>query len=128
MAKVGREAGAARPSIGRSLKAAFKNPLVLVSAAALALLIAGAAVAAIVAGLPPRIEGGLSSPEGEDLVREWPLPPGDPLEPRLLWEREEIGHYTSADAARIALRGAPDRAALAERNDATIDELYRAVK
>jgi hypothetical protein len=117
-----------RIDAGRTVAAALKSPPVLITAGALALLAAAAVVAAIVVGLPPRTDVGPAASDGDDLVRGWPLPPGDPLEPRLMWERESIGLYTDADAARIALRGAPDQAALAERNDAAIDELYRTVK
>jgi hypothetical protein len=113
------------------LRAALKRPAVAIGAlAALGLVLVLVVVSALVAA-PPKAAAAPRpfTKEGLALVKTWILPGKDPLAPRFVPEREGTRRYGPEDAARL---GVPDdpavEGALAERNDAAIDDLYGTVK
>jgi len=112
-------------------EAATKNPVVLAVAIIVLLFLVAVAVTTIVVNAPPKPLKASSAltEEGKALVKTWILPPGDPLEPRVEFEREGKPAYTSADAATLGLaRSSEYAASLAARNDAEADGLFGTVR
>jgi hypothetical protein len=106
---------------------AAKNPQALAAIfIVLGLVLAVAITAAIVASPPaPTPIAAPFTRKGEALVKTWLLPPGDPLESRMVPEREGAPAYTAQDASRIGLSLSPlTMAGLREKSDAAIDDLY----
>jgi len=112
-----------------------KNPVALICGLAALVLILAIAIVAIIVSLPPKAVKAEApfTKEGIAVIKAWLPPPGDPLVPRMHFERERSSaggapNYTPADAAKI---GIPDsaiiRAAIADRNDADIEALYGTV-
>jgi hypothetical protein len=112
-------------------EAATKNPIVLAVAIIVLVFLVAVAVTTIIVNAPPKPLKASSAPteEGKALVATWLLPPGDPLEARIEFEREGAARYTAADAAALGLARSGEYAAvLAFRNDAGADELYGTVR
>jgi hypothetical protein len=130
--------GVARPSaekaaidLGAVAEAARKNPVVLAIAVIVLLFLVAVAVTTIIVNAPPKPLKASSAPteEGMALVKTWLLPPGDPLEARIEFERDGKKAYTPADAAALALAKSSEYAStMAARNDAAADELYGTVR
>jgi hypothetical protein len=112
-------------------EAATKNPIVLAVAIIVLVFLVAVAVTTIIVNAPPKPLKASSAPteEGKALVATWLLPPGDPLEARIEFEREGTMKYTASDAAALGLAHSSEYAsALALRNDAGADELYGTVR
>jgi hypothetical protein len=110
---------------------AAKNPIVLAVAIIILVFLAAVAVTTIIVNAPPKPLKASTAPteEGKALVAAWLLPPGDPLEARIEFEREGAARYSPADAAALGLaRSGEYAAAFALRNDAGADELYGTVR
>jgi hypothetical protein len=125
--KPGQQAGSdLRDLLGQ----AIRKPPVLIGALSLLVLILAFAAVALIVAAPPKANPGAPAftKEGEAVVKAWPLPPGDPLEPRLSFERDSSVKYSAADAARIGLRRDPIRmAGLSDSNDEMMEDLYGTV-
>lgn len=120
--------GPPRPSFTElrySLAELLRKPLVLAVLGTILLLVLAMAATAIVVGLPPRpgsAPGAAVTKDGEELLRRWLLPPGDPLEPTMPMERE--GPEPSAGAAARNFERAladQNRQALSDKVDAAVD-------
>lgn len=106
-----------------------RGPVVIgiLSTLGLALVIAIVAVAVTLPPKAPKAAPPMTK-EGIALVKQWLPPPGDPLEARMETERSGPATYTNADAVEL---GSPAdsraAAALAEKNDEAIEDLYGTV-
>ncbi len=117
--------------LGAVADAAAKNPLFLAVAIIVLVFLVAIAVTTIIVNAPPRPirASTILTEEGKSLASTWILPPGDPLEGRIEFEREGANAYTAEDAAEAAL-GKMDEylASLTARNDAAADGLYGTVR
>jgi hypothetical protein len=117
--------------LGAVAETAAKNPVVLAVAIIVLLFLVAVAVTTIIVNAPPeplKASSALTE-EGKALVATWILPPGDPLEARIEFEREGKASYSAEAAAALALgRSGEYSAALAARNDAQADELFGTVR
>jgi hypothetical protein len=116
---------------GAVADAASKNPVVLAVGVIVLIFLVAVAVTMIIVNAPPKPIRSSSafSEEGAALVKTWLLPPGDPLEPRIEFEREGAPDYTAVDAAEIGLaRSSEYIVQLAARNDAAMDDVYGTVR
>jgi hypothetical protein len=117
--------------LGAVANAASKNPIVLAVGIIVLLFLVAVAITILIVNAPPKpiMSSSKLSQEGSALVKTWILPPGDPLEQRIEFEREGAPAYTAADAAKIGLaRSAEYIVQLAARNDAAMDDVYGTVR
>jgi hypothetical protein len=120
-----------RPDLRAILESILRNKPTLIGIIAALSFLLILAVTAIVVTIPPKAPEA-SAPltqKGEAVVKTWLPPPGDPLEPRMPMEREDAPAYTAEDAVKIGIDIDPIKLAeLRDKNDKTIEDLYRTVR
>jgi hypothetical protein len=122
--------GRARLDLRGVMETALKNRSVVIGVLSALAFVLVIAVVAVVVTIPPKpLKQALPfTKEGRALVKQWLSPRGDPLEPRIEMERKGDQAYTAADAAKLGLPADPrTTAALAEKNDEAIEDLYGTV-
>lgn len=127
---IGRKAGK-RVDLRSAVEDLSRKKGLLVGLAVVLGLVLVIAVTAVAVSLPPPKSAPAPAldPAGEALAREWLVPPGSPLEPRMEMERGSAPRYSSADAFRLGLDPARvDTATEAAANDAAAEKLFGAVR
>jgi len=117
--------------LGAVADAASKNPVVLAAAVIILVFLVAVAVTTIIVNAPPKPirASTVLTEEGKALVSTWMLPPGDPLESRIEFEREGAKAYTAKEAEEAGLEKRDEYlVSLAARNDAAADGLYGTVR
>jgi hypothetical protein len=110
-----------------AVASAVKNPPALAAIVIVLVFILALAVTAIIVAVPPKAPRAAApfTAKGEALVKSWLPAPGDPLAPRMAFEREGAPAYTAADAARLGIKASPPTLArLRDQSDASIEDLY----
>ncbi|HTX72990.1 MAG TPA: hypothetical protein VMC79_09220 [Rectinemataceae bacterium] len=121
----------AKPDFRAAFEALSHRKGVLLGVAVVLGFVLVLAITAIIVGAPPPPPAAAPhfDREGEALVRQWLVPPGSALEPRMEMERETMPHYSAKEAFTLGVDPAEaDVTGLQESNDARLNELFRTVR